>query len=76
MFRDQTSTCFFRRTRRGHVLRIVEEQYLRTDLGLGSWQGRTLSKGDFVAIARKAVAGGGGWGAGARRLGTVKDTEN
>lgn len=32
----------FRKTRRGHVLKIVEETYLRSDLGLGSRHGKTL----------------------------------
>jgi exosome complex exonuclease DIS3/RRP44 len=42
------TTFYFRRTRRGHVLRIVEESYLRTDLGLGARHGRTLAAADFA----------------------------
>jgi len=41
------TTFHNRRTRRGHVLRIVEESYLRTDLGLGSRHGCTLGVEDF-----------------------------
>ena len=35
-------TAFFRKTRRGHVVKVVEESYLRTDLGLGSRNGQVF----------------------------------
>jgi len=41
-------TAFFRKTRRGHVVKVVEESYLRTDLGLGSRNGQTMTREDMA----------------------------
>ena len=44
------SFAYYRRTRRGHVLRIVEESYLRNDLGLGSRHGKTLNADEMTKL--------------------------
>uniref|UniRef100_A0A7S2B4Y1 Ribosomal RNA-processing protein 44 n=1 Tax=Octactis speculum TaxID=3111310 RepID=A0A7S2B4Y1_9STRA len=53
-----SASCFYRRAKKGHrVTRIVEEQYIRKDLGFGSWQGRTLQKMDLVELLKNDKVG-------------------
>jgi exosome complex exonuclease DIS3/RRP44 len=54
------SKTYYKRTRRGKVLRVVEEHYLRDDTGVGSLHGRTLGPQDLLALmAQKAGEAGG-----------------
>ena len=43
-----TVTRYYRRTRRGKVLRICDESYLRLDLGFGSRAGRIMKSEDMA----------------------------
>jgi exosome complex exonuclease DIS3/RRP44 len=46
------SLSFFRRTRKGKVLRIVKDQYLRDDVGCGTFMGRTLGNEDLARLVQ------------------------
>ena len=46
----------YRKTRRGNVVKIVEERYLRTDLGLGARHGKTLTAADMALPQPPPVA--------------------
>lgn len=39
---ESSCTAFFKRTRKGKVVRFVRERYQRTDIGLGSLRGAVL----------------------------------
>ena len=61
---EREASCHYRRTRRGAVLKVVEESYLRSDLGCGAWKGNTLTVKDMAVLAG-AGAGSKGKGAAA-----------
>ncbi|CAM9455950.1 unnamed protein product [Phaeothamnion confervicola] len=50
----QHGKAYFKRTRRGKVLRIVEDHYLRDDLGCGTLAGKQLRQDDLLALVRES----------------------
>ncbi|EWM28887.1 exosome complex exonuclease rrp44 [Nannochloropsis gaditana] len=55
------SKAFFKRTRRGKVMRILEEHYLRDDIGLGTLHGSecsALTPEELVQLMEGRVEGG------------------
>ncbi|CAM9113155.1 unnamed protein product [Choristocarpus tenellus] len=49
------SRSFFKKTRRGKILRIVADHFLRDDIGCGSLAGNALSRVDLVQLGGDAV---------------------
>ena len=60
---EREASCHYRRTRRGAVLKVVEESYLRSDLGCGAWKGNTLTVKDMAVLAGAGAGTGAGAGA-------------
>jgi len=54
------SRTYFKRTRRGKVLRVVEEHYLRDDIGVGSIHGQTLTSQELIDLVVQRTASTGG----------------
>ncbi|CAM9215017.1 unnamed protein product [Hapterophycus canaliculatus] len=49
------SRAFFKKTRKGKILRVVSDHYLRDDIGCGSLSGNPVSNEDLVQLARESV---------------------
>ncbi|CAM9803551.1 unnamed protein product [Scytosiphon promiscuus] len=49
------SRAFFKKTRKGKILRVVSDHYLRDDIGCGSLSGKPVSNEDLVQLARESV---------------------
>ncbi|KAM3568118.1 hypothetical protein VYU27_009758, partial [Nannochloropsis oceanica] len=57
------SKAFFKRTRRGKVMRILEEHYLRDDVGLGTLHGASsspLTPSELQLLLEERASGRGG----------------
>eukprot|EP00903_Cladosiphon_okamuranus_P016114 g14871.t1 len=49
------SRAFFKKTRKGKILRVVSDHYLRDDIGCGSLAGNPVSSGDLKQLARDSA---------------------
>jgi exosome complex exonuclease DIS3/RRP44 len=50
----QHRRCFFKRTRKGKIIRLVQEKYLRSDVGCGYLFGRVITQHDLCKIVSEA----------------------
>lgn len=49
------SRAFFKKTRKGKILRVVSDHYLRDDIECGSLAGKTVSHEDLLQLGRESV---------------------
>ncbi|CAM9455731.1 unnamed protein product [Pylaiella littoralis] len=49
------SRAFFKKTRKGKILRVVSDHYLRDDIGCGSLVGNPVSNEDLLRLAEESV---------------------
>ncbi|CAM9495162.1 unnamed protein product [Ectocarpus sp. 12 AP-2014] len=47
--------AFFKKTRKGKILRVVSDHYLRDDIGCGSLSGKPVSNDNLVQLAQESV---------------------
>ncbi|CAM9805277.1 unnamed protein product [Ectocarpus sp. 6 AP-2014] len=47
--------AFFKKTRKGKILRVVSDHYLRDDIGCGSLAGKPVSNDNLVQLAQESV---------------------
>jgi exosome complex exonuclease DIS3/RRP44 len=51
---NEVQHAFYKRTRRGNVIKIVREQYLRSDIGYGYLKGHSISEKDLLVLVADA----------------------